>query len=82
MSTGVMSTGEAVAAMAGAVFHVVLERGRWKVQCEGRCLGDHETQDQAARTARGRAHSERPSLVVIHGTDGRVEDEVAYYADP
>ncbi|SDR95263.1 DUF2188 domain-containing protein [Microlunatus soli] len=68
--------------MAHAQFHVVPDDGVWRVEENGQELSTHQTQQEAIDDARHRAQTVRPSQVIIHGRDGRIQDESTYGDDP
>lgn len=58
--------------------------GGWQVKlAKGeRAIKRHETKEQAIEHARGLAHSNEPSQVVVKRMDGTIETEWTYGDDP
>lgn len=68
--------------MERSQFHVVPDGDQWKVERDGRAVSTHDTQEEALNTARSAAKSNQPSQLLVHGRDGRIEDESTYQDDP
>lgn len=65
------------------VFDVVPDGDRWKVnERKGSRSRQHATKEQAVEDARALADESKPSQIVIHNADGRIEKERTYGDDP
>ena len=70
---------------ARSVYHVTARDGKWVVTRQGHPDGEYdsfETKDEAIERARDEAGKATPSQVVVHRTDGTIEHEFTYGADP
>lgn len=65
-------------------YHVSPHDEGWQVKPEGakRATGVFDTKDGAVEEARKLAKNQRPSQVLIHGRDGRIQEERTYGQDP
>lgn len=68
--------------MSRSQFHVVPENDRWKVEWYGHHSTDHESQADAVEAAVAEADKTRPAEVIVHGSDGRITDEMTYDSEP
>lgn len=69
--------------MAGrTVIHVVPCAGRWRIQREDRAVVEYVRKDVAVKAARQLARHNPPSLLIVHGNDGRIDDRAAYTDEP
>lgn len=66
------------------VLHVVPHDGRWAVKEEGvdEPRAVTATKEEAVAAAKSRAAKRPPSQVIIHGQDGKIQDEATYGDDP
>ena len=66
------------------VYHVVPDANSWKVELEGsnstEILVDNK--DNAVAQARDLAKAAPLGQVIVHGRDGRIQDEYTYGDDP
>ncbi len=66
-------------------YHVTQrDDGKWQVKHEGgeRASGLHDTKDKAVDQARGLAQNGPLGQVIIHGRDGKIQEERTYGNDP
>jgi hypothetical protein len=63
-------------------FHVVPHEGGWQIEQDGQPSGRYDTQQQALDAARGLARAAQPSQILLHGENGRIQDEYTYGDDP
>lgn len=70
--------------MARQVFHVVPQGQLWELILvgTGARLSQHPTKEAAVEDGRRKAHANQPSQLVIHRSDGTIEDEATYQDDP
>lgn len=68
--------------MDRTVFHITPSGPHWHVLRDGEPVFTAETKHQAVTEARAQAHEARPSQIVIHTADGKIEDEATYDTDP
>lgn len=71
--------------MAGRkVWHVVPHEGGWAVKKEEalRATSINKNKEQAVQAARELAKANKPSQIIIHGRDGRIQEERTYGEDP
>jgi hypothetical protein len=68
--------------MARKQFHVSPDGTTWKLTLDGVTLSRHETKDVAVDAGVARAKQNQPSQLIIHLSNGRVEDERTYGDDP
>ncbi|MFC7625247.1 DUF2188 domain-containing protein [Microlunatus sp. GCM10028923] len=64
------------------VVHVVPRSGHWQVEQGETGIATSDTKEKAIQLAREAAGRTKPSQVVVHGEDGRVQDEFTYEDDP
>jgi Uncharacterized protein conserved in bacteria (DUF2188) len=59
-------------------------KGNWKVKREGTSRADsvHEQKSDAVARARALVKSSKPSQMIIHGRDGKIQTEHTYGPDP
>ena len=67
-----------------SVFHVVGNKGDWKVKQEqvSYPVSQHDSKAAAVQTAKGFAKATGLGQVKIHGTDGKIQTEYTYGKDP
>jgi len=65
-----------------AQFHVVPAGDQWRIERDGLTVSEHPTQEEAIQQAREQAQASKPSQLLVHGRDGRIEDESTYQDDP
>lgn len=63
-------------------FHVVHESGHWHVESAGSRLVSTDTKLRAIELARDTARREQPSQILVHGEDGKIQEEFTYQHDP
>ena len=67
-------------------FHVTPFHNGWQVKAEGAAEFDQEavvdTKEHAIDLARGHARQVQPSQVIVHKSDGVIEEEFTYGDDP
>jgi hypothetical protein len=65
-------------------YHVTGSRGDWTVRRAGadRAAGKHDTKADAVADAKSRAKAAPEGQVVIHKSNGRIQTEHTYDADP
>lgn len=68
--------------MDRTVFHITPIGQQWHVLRDGEPILTVEAKRQAVTEAPAQAHDARPSQLIIYTTDGRIEDEATYDADP
>ena len=68
--------------MARTQYHVVPDGSGWKVEHSSTVDGTFATKDEAVRHGRTIAKDNQPSQLVVHTTDGKIEDESTYRDDP
>ena len=68
--------------MDRTVLHVVPRSGHWHVENGDEEVATSDKKDKAIELARKAAQSSMPSQVVVHGEDGKVQDEFTYQDDP
>lgn len=66
------------------VYHVVPDANSWKVTLEGSGATEIlvDDKDNAVAQARELAKSAPLGQVIVHGRDGKIQDEFTYGADP
>ena len=66
------------------IYHVTKDGDQWKVKSPSnqRASGRHEKKQQAIEQARDLAKSQDFSQVIVHGLDGRIQNEWTYGKDP
>ncbi|VXB03594.1 DUF2188 domain-containing protein [Aeromicrobium sp. 9AM] len=68
--------------MARKRYDVVHKVQTWQVTHAGETLSSHETKDPAIDAGVRVAKANTPSQLLIHRTDGTIEDERTYEDDP
>jgi hypothetical protein len=69
--------------MPRKVFHVVPQGSSWEVLLVGSdSRSQHDTKEAAVEEGRRTARADQPSQLVIHHSDGTIEDESTYQDDP
>lgn len=69
--------------MEREVFHVVLDGDQWALRRQnGPTVSQHGTKDAAVKAGQSQARANQPSQVVVHHSDGTIEDESTYQQDP
>ena len=66
-------------------YHVnPMGKGTLEVKREGASRADrlHEQKSDAVERARARGRSSKPSQIIIHGRDGKIQTEHSYGSDP
>lgn len=69
---------------APAVYHVMMQEGKWVVKREAAPSGEFdafETKDEAIERARIKANRSLPGQVIVHRVDGSFEQEFTYGND-
>lgn len=64
------------------VYRVAPSRDGWELFRGNAKLEGYGRQEDAVAAGREAARADRPSQLVVHGTDGRIEDEATYSDDP
>ena len=63
-------------------YDVTPNAGKWQLRRDQKVVSTHERQDDAVAAGRDAARSDQPSQLVVHGADGKIQDESTYQNDP
>ena len=68
--------------MARTQYHVVPDGDGWKVEHGSTTKSRHSTKGEALDAGRSTAKANTPSQLIVHTSDGKIEDEFTYEGDP
>jgi Uncharacterized protein conserved in bacteria (DUF2188) len=69
--------------MATRTRYAVLPAGdQWELRKGDKKMSLHDRQADAVKAGRKAAAGDKPSQLVVHGADGRIQDESTYRDDP
>lgn len=66
-----------------SVYHILPEKDGWQIKGEGasRAVSKHDTKKGALSAARDLAHNQVPSQLVVHKSDGTIQESWSYDAE-
>ncbi|MEV4418089.1 DUF2188 domain-containing protein [Catellatospora sp. NPDC049609] len=68
--------------MQRTVYRVMPAGKKWELREGDQVVASHERKEDLVAQARQTARDQRPSQLVIHDGEGRIEDESTYQDDP
>lgn len=70
--------------MGRTIYHIVPKNGKWKIQKEksSKASAVKNEKEKAVNRARELAKNDKPSQIIIHKMDGKINNEHTYGSDP
>ncbi|WP_155371035.1 DUF2188 domain-containing protein [Catellatospora vulcania] len=68
--------------MQRTTYRVIPAGQKWELHEGDQVVASHDRKEDLVHTARQTARDHRPSQLVIHDGEGRIEDESTYQDDP